>query len=261
MPLPAIPWGIATVLEAAGLASSIASVASFLCDYIVSDKHERNIELALTNMTKILADMSTSLAVQTSDEVESKQITTERISSWYGNTESLNIDYIATKLEFFPVSNNRNILYLLSKFLGFALEGGEHGDNDYDIIKTAEITSFSDLINKVNKVSAALTKIMSKTVSDPDDLIFETTGTVTKNADNLQTVVFSANVENMNLDLTDLINQFKINVNDEEFSITQVLINLLKVSPVHPYFKSNLPDCLLALRSADNIEAIVIRTH
>lgn len=130
-----------------------------------------------------------------------------------------------------------------------------------DGFQIPETSNFELLNGNLKKVSTALTKMMSKTVSNPEELIFETTQTVTKNADNFQTMTFNASVENMNLDLTDLIKQFKINVNDKEFSITEVLINLLKVSPVDPYFKSNLPDCLLALRSADNIEAIVVRTH
>ncbi|HBC75095.1 MAG TPA: hypothetical protein DC017_09695 [Candidatus Wallbacteria bacterium] len=110
-----------------------------------------------------------------------------------------------------------------------------------------ESSNLELLRENLSKISIALTKIMSKTVSDPSDLKFETTQEYQKNADNLQTLIFSASIGEMKVDLTDLINQFKMNIGENEYTFAQVLYNLLKVSQDANFKPDNLPESLLAV--------------
>ena len=206
------------LLNTVNVLSALCSVADFcancitIADFFAVNKHEKRVQIGLDNITKALAFLN-------------RNISRSMVSPEIGSSPD-NIELIHSNVEI-PESDT------------IVLEG-----QTLPSISNFELTQES-----LRRISVAITKIMSKTVDNPDLLRFETNETQTKNADNLQTVSFSANVGEMQVNLTDLINQLKLDVGGQEYTFSQVLYNLLKVSQDANFKSDNLPDSLLAVAS------------
>lgn len=116
----------------------------------------------------------------------------------------------------------------------------------------------SDLLVKADKIVKTLNALMSKTARDPDELIFSGE---TKNADNIETKTISANIDNANFKADDLVNVLKLKIGDKEYSLTEVLYNLLRVTSNSDFSPDNISQCLLALGAGGGVEAIAIKSN
>jgi hypothetical protein len=202
--------GVSTILSAISSITEFCANAITVVDYFAINKHEKRVQIGLDNITKALA-------------VLNKNISRPLIDSNTGSSPE-NIELIHSDSD---VSESEKIV----------LEGQT----------IPSVSNFELTQENLRKISVAVTKIMSKTVENPDLLRFETTETETKNADNLQTVNLSVSMSEGSFDLTDLIDQLKLTIGETDYKFSEILFNLLKVSQNPDFKPDNLPECLLAV--------------
>jgi len=190
--------------------ASIVSAGVDVIDYLTINPHEKRVQIGLDNITKAIAVLNRNLS--RSLVIPDSGTSPDNVQLIHSDSSVAESEKIVLEAQTIPDSTNAELFR-----------------------------------EDLRKISASITKIMSKTVDNPDDLIFLTTETETKNADNLQTLIFSASIGEMKVDLTDLIKQFKMNIGETEYTFAQVLYNLLKVSQDANFKPDNLPESLLAV--------------
>lgn len=202
-------------VDVVAIVGGFVSVLEFLGDYLISDKHERNVELANANMTKILGDICTSLAVIASDKTSKSSVFSSRVSTWYDSEVNETYEYKKVNTE---DSNLRNLMLVLhNAFLKVGASLGSIDDDktnnnvhvpDSTLIASGQYFKFDDSFNSLIDKFYFLNTETNEKIS------------ITKYLKSLSEKGFNVNLENLE-------NLFKINIDGAEYSLAEIVYHSL----------------------------------